>query len=57
MTTTAQDFLTLKLERTFDQMDANHDGHQMGTQRQHRRPKSGKLEGSTGAGESQARCP
>ena len=27
MTTTAQDILTLKLERTFDQMDANHDGY------------------------------
>ncbi|GHF21717.1 hypothetical protein GCM10018789_59640 [Streptomyces werraensis] len=27
MTTTAQDILTLKPERTLDQMDANHDVH------------------------------
>ncbi|GAA3503223.1 hypothetical protein GCM10019016_103330 [Streptomyces prasinosporus] len=27
MTTTTQDILTLKLERTFDSMDANHDGY------------------------------
>ncbi|GAB3108107.1 hypothetical protein GCM10027160_05700 [Streptomyces calidiresistens] len=27
MTTTAQDVITLKLEREFDAMDANHDGH------------------------------
>lgn len=48
MTTTAQDFLTLKLERTSDQMDANHDGHQMGTQRQHRRPKKRQARGQHG---------